>query len=449
MTLKLSLAMLAAVACAAVTQTGRISPTPGYSPQSPHWPHVRTFATDYRTQYLQDQKQAQSERAWLAQHADYILGAQADKRVNPRVQSYVYALNLNVFEKDEAGLGTGYYGDMRKWFKAHPEFTLETAFLHDDKLCPAPQPVTAGCRLEVFRWADKRWVINPADAGVAAYEKDRLARLAADRDGVFFDEHESYSPVAGWCGKDMHTREYRGLPDACAVYFDAVVRLLETEHNALAPKRLLVNITEYMTEYDLRMAVAAGGAQLELANNPARETEPKWQFIDQLLARGVFVVYTPPDPDWYPKNYTKGNSETLAGRWDLALLANYYMVVPDPPDHLAFENRRDWKHPYSIFWTKAQEIDLGPPLGRRRVYLTGTDRAGQNYRVYIREFQNAYVLSRPMIKWSDSHFGEETAVEVATPGNRRLVPLSADGSRGAASSSVSLRHVEAAILLKM
>lgn len=418
-----------------------------YSRKSPHWPHIRTMVTDYHSSGVKDAAQQRAERDWIADHADHVLG-EVDRGRNPNVRLYSYALNLTSLQGRDA---LNITADMQKWFASHRDFSFEDAFLHDDRLCPPPQPVSASCRLVMKRWNMDRWIFNPGDPGLRAYLIDRFARAAGHWDGFFFDEHDSGGMMDEACGKGngSHSREYLGLTDSCAAYFDTVVKLLEMERAALGPgKRIIINIAEYTRDFDLRMAVAAGGVQLELVNNPGRETEPRWDFIDSLLAKGAFVEYSAPDPGNFPKDYPRGNYASPAHRWRLALLANYYMVVPDPPDNLVFENERNFSEPFSRWWIKAQEVDIGRPLGRRRVYLSGVDGAGQKYRVYLREFERAYVVINPMILWSDKDFGDRSAVVLNLPGGKPLIPLFAEGNQGPPVTRIALRHAEAAILLK-
>lgn len=412
------------------------------------------MSADYRTEFIKDAKQQRLEREWLADHLDHEIGMPPElyKRRNPAIKAYNYALNMTIFQKGDEipqiSLTVAYSADMRRWFRGHPEYNMEDAFLHDDKLCPAPQPVTAGCRLVVEWSSAKRWVPNPADPGRVTYEKDRFKRLAAGGwDGIFLDEHASGSMDDYVCGPTHHTREYHGTKKACDGYFDAMVNLMAAER-AAAGKMLIVNLSQYSTSYDFRMAVAGGGAQLEGANYPAIETEPRWNFIDKLLASGIFVNYAPASPDVFPQGYTQGNSVTLSQRFQLAMLANYYLVVPDPPDNLTFTNQHGWNAPFLTWWTAAQEIDLGKPLGLRHVYQSGKDGAGQGFKIYVREFQNAFVIAHPKLEWSDKEFGDKSAVDVTIPGGQPLVPLSADGTHGSPVTRVALRNAESVILLK-
>jgi len=408
------------------------------------------MAADFRTGGLRDRWQLDRELDWMAAHMDHVItGVPAEyKKRNRSIQTYLYASSLAVRLEGDEGLPIGYTSDMKKWFRRHPEFTLETAFLHDDQLCPAPQPITQNCRLAPVLWGVKRWILNPADPGLIAYDRDRFQRMIAGGwDGIFLDEHASGDMKGEVCGPKSHTREYQDIPDRCGTYFEAVAGLLRAERAALGGKRLMINTSEYSSDYDLEMITAAGSGQLERMNFPFRETEPRWKFVDALLARGLFVDYATLEPDASRAGYARGNSPSFPQRWQLKMLANYYMVVPDPPDNLALDMPWGWKTELSNIWMKAEEVDLGKPLGPRRVYQAGTDGAGQRYRIYLREFERAYVLINPMIQWSAKEFGDNTAVEVPRPADR-LVPLFADGSRGTPVSRIALRYAEAAILLK-
>jgi hypothetical protein len=94
----------------------------------------------------------------------------------------------------------------------------------------------------------------------------------------------------------------------------------------------------------------------------------------------------------------------------------------------------------------AIEADVGHPREARHVIASGVDSAGQKYRIFARDFDNAYIVIRPQIDWRKQTYADSTGVAVPLPSPMR--PLHRDGTLGDAVSSVTLRNVEAAILFK-
>jgi hypothetical protein len=93
-------------------------------------------------------------------------------------------------------------------------------------------------------------------------------------------------------------------------------------------------------------------------------------------------------------------------------------------------------------------VDIGLATGARSVLQRGTDGAGQPYAAYGREFENAFVIYRPMQNWALRDFGDKTVETIEVPGERDWRMLLADGSTKPVFSSVRLRHGEAVILMK-
>jgi hypothetical protein len=87
-------------------------------------------------------------------------------------------------------------------------------------------------------------------------------------------------------------------------------------------------------------------------------------------------------------------------------------------------------------------------LGARVLVSRGTDPLGQNYVLYTRDMDRALVIMRVNQGWGSHSYTDATAVTVPLPTTDQWVPLNADGTLGSPVTSVTLRNVEAAILLK-
>lgn len=408
------------------------------------------MVTDFRTGYVSNGSQRNSERAWAAAHFDFIMGgdAQQYKSLNPAIRVIPYALDWNVMQPGEqksTGLATSYYDDMQQWFAAHPQYQLEKALLHVAGSDPSP-----ATRLQFTAWGSKRWAINPGDSGARAYAEDRIRRFVGNSDGVFFDSHSS-----GDIGKALGKTPLAEYPDR-QKYQSDMIEYVHDIAQAIAPKIVMINTSEYAKPFDWGMATAAGAVHLERMNNPLTSMMPdRWKWVDTLLTHNVLVELVSLD-SWSDANtahgvlgtYTPGNYTSKAERLKMFELASYYLVVPSTPDHLYLDLQNAWKVPYDQVWLKAQEYDVGHPTGPRRVIQTGKDSTNTGFSIWARDFDHALILARPTATWKNRNFGDSTAVTVPLPDGEALRPLHGDGTLGAPVTSVTLRNSEAMILVR-
>lgn len=422
----------------------------GYRTTSPHWSHIRTMVTDFRTHYVKNAQQRAQEIAWSARHFDWLMSGDpvAYRSTNPAITYLVYALDWDPMVPRpgmEPQLASNFVADMQDWFSRHPQYSLERAFLHR-----AGEAVSPSSRIQFNLWGAQRWVINPGDPGARAYQLSRLRRLTENADGVFLDEHSSAN-VSGRFRK-MPIQEYPVM----ASYDTAEVGMLRAIRAAIAPKHVMINTGEYMYPLDRDMIVAAGAVQLERMNNPLTDAmEERWRWIDTLLAHGVTVDLASLDT-WADENrtdgpfkgVTAGNYGSKAERMKLWELASYYLVVPSTPDQLMLDLEPGWKVSAESVWLRAQEADVGHPLSPRAIAQRGTDPTGAGYKIWSRPFNRALVLVRPVGGWRDQRYDDSTRVSVSLPGGATWRMLHGDGSLGPPVAEVQLRNMEAAILIK-
>jgi hypothetical protein len=133
-------------------------------------------------------------------------------------------------------------------------------------------------------------------------------------------------------------------------------------------------------------------------------------------------------------------------RGQLVQLASYYMAVPASPQRFSYDQQNMWNVRPDTVWMPAIEADVGHPREARHVIASGVDAAAQKYKIYARDFDNAYIVVRPQLDWRPQTYADSTGVDVPLPAPMR--PLHRDGTLGAAVRSVTLRNVEAAILFK-
>jgi len=429
----------------------------GYSPVSPHWQHIRTALTDFYDR----NGWTSTERAWDGQHYDLVMGGDASAwhTVNSGIRHYQYVL-LQATTIPTATLPASavsqWYSDALQWYAAHPQFNIETAFLHQ-----AGQPADSAHRLKPWGWDTYTWIINPSDSGLIAYSEDRFVRLSANEDGLFIDSQGS-----GDLAKNLHdntstmgSREYpnsaSGWPPTGQYYADYAA-LLRTLKAAVGSRTLQPNTSGYNFDPDFADVTAAGATHMEKVNNPLSSAMvDNWTWIDKLLGVGVDVnmvnALDYEDMNAVVAKYFGGTADSAYHRIKMAELASYYMVVPPSPDRLELQLLNLWGAPASARWLKAQEANIGHPTGKR-LQVTGgvapVDPTGQLVHLFMRDFDRALVLFRAQTGWGAQRYDDATAVTVALPTGETWLPLHPDGTLGAAVTSVKLRNADAVILIK-
>lgn len=411
----------------------------GYSASSPHWTHIRTLITDFYYHWTPDQ------RTWAGQHYDASLSGHGDawRAVNPTFTHLPYTLYWTVLTPESSNnkqsLSSIYYYDMEQWYAAHPQYSMEDAFLHTSTT------KSLSTRVKVMIWDSDRYLINPADPGARAYTLDRYVRVVQGEEGVFIDEASS---------GDIMKRAKLGVELDPTQYQTAYTSLLAEMKKAFGSKVIMLNTAEYTGDFDRANAAAAGAVHLELFNNPMSSSiSGRWKWVEDLLAMGVKVdLVSPYAAKWaddHPSQYPKGNYPTSGQRLNMWTLASYYMVVGQSPEGLFFHPLApNWDTPFAQFWFKAVEANIGHPTGPRSILEKGTDPTGKGYTVYQRDFDRALVLIRPQQGWDTQSYLDATAVELTLPSDEVWLPLRADGTLGAAVTKVKLRNSESLILVK-
>lgn len=410
----------------------------GYSSISKHWPHIRTMMTDFYYSWTS------AERAWAGAHYDLAMSGSgaAWTSANPTVGHLPYTVEWTVLipGTEGAGLTTAYYADMVAWYRAHSSLSIETAFLH----AAGARRDSAG-RAVVTIWGSRRWMINPADPGALQYQMDRYSRIVANEGGAFVDEAGSGDMLS----RISNTLEYPTSATFTAPQSAAFAAL----RRAMGNKILMINTAEYQTDFDRANALAAGSVHMESINNPLSPDMPlRWHWIESLTSSNVVVdmvtLYPTATANSMAATFPKGNYATSAERMKMWELASYYMAVSSTPDNLALQLENSWNVPYSSVWIKAQEANVGHPLAARVLASRGTDPLGQAYMVYTRDMDRALVIARVNQGWGTHSYVDASAITIPLPTSDIWLPLRADGTLGAPVTSVSLRNVEAMILVK-
>jgi hypothetical protein len=410
--------------------------------RSPHFSHISLFYTDFYSRYASPADHG-TALAFLGARIDGVMSGARDqwKSADPTILHFPYALQFTVPLPGQKAatdnIASGYFSDMQRWYASRSQYDIENAFLHRGGH-------DAAHRVQVKIWDSMRFAINPGDAGQRAYQIDRLKRVAQNEDGVFLDEFGG-----GMSGVSKGSDEFATI----ALYMAAETELIAKVHEAIKPGFLLINIAEYWTPSDSALVVAGGGAHLERTNNPFTDRLPaRWTQIDNLLALNVYTEFVTlwSYTDWVTSksfpSFQGGMYSSRLERGQIVQLASYYMAVPADATRLTLDQQNMWNVRPDTVWMPAVEADVGHPREARHSVATGTDAAGQKYRIYARDFDHAYVVIRPQSDWRPQIYADSTGVVVPLPAPMR--PLHRDGTFGAPVSSVTLRNAEAAILFK-
>jgi hypothetical protein len=409
----------------------------GYSTQSHHWSHITTFMTDFYYSWTT------SERTWAGQHYDVAMSGSgaAWHAVNPTATHLTYALLWSMLVGSTTSLGTGYYSDMRSWFASHTQYSLEKAFVHK-----RGASLNQAGRVYYYRLGAYRWAINPKDPGAIAYTVSRVQRMAANENGIFFDEASS-GDMTSTLG-DM--QEFATRTD----YVAAIANVLAQAKAAVGSKMIMLNTAGYTTALDSINARRAGAVHLEQFNSFRWSgMYDHWRWVANLASQGVFVdvvsAYSTRDMPGMATYYPPGNSPSNTQRAKLWELASYYLSLPaSGAKNVAIQLENYWTVPYSTIWTKAQEANIGLPVGSMLELSRGTDPLGQRFVIYARDFQRARVVLRLQQGWGSQNYMDGSAVTVNLPTGERWIPLNANGTVQSAITTLRLRNSEAAILLR-
>ena len=415
--------------------------------ESPHFDFIRRTFTDFCYCW----NSSRDARAWSARHYDLEMSGDVGdwKRLNPSIVTLRYALLVSTLDeanKDKPSLNGKFLDDMRRWYRKHPEYKMEDAFLHKVGTGPAD----SASRLNPHIWSSNRFVGNPADPGWRAYSIDRLAWVARDKDvgGIFLDEIDRGTAAKAY----RSAREFQGADST--VWQNALVSLIAEVRKAIAPEMLQINAAGYSgRDWEKALGAAAGSVHLETLNRATQELPSVWDVVDWYLEHDVYADFVGLET-WSDlarpsmlKRYPGGDYASPPLRGKMVQLASYYMVVPSDPQRLGLqiENVRGFM-PDSVAM-RVFEYDVGHPTGPRRVIMNERDPLDQRARVYRRDFDYATVLIRPVAYWSDTVMTNETRVKVPLPEGGPWLRLEPDGTTKPA-TDLWLRNSDAVILVR-
>ena len=348
--------------------------------------------------------------------------------------------------------------------------------------CPAPGPVTKSCRMQVFMYADKRWVYNVANQNWRTWQADRLISVIGTRfDGTWIDEHlpgfrDALYMVHNWGGAQTTVvsggtiREY-GLNINAANLPGKYHNQLDQNYNndmaswfaylkgrlSAVGKWFMPNpATQWGHELERDLALASGGVDYEIVHYP-----DYWYDFNQFqsyvnLIKDVRGINGSKqdlfgNPGYYgPSGYTAGNYDSARHRYIMWRLAAYYLVrgAPGSPGTVYFNPdlynliRDGGPTAWQQDWLQAFEYNIGYPLGDETVTTSSAGCSG-TYGIWSRNFSNGKVFVRPGNSSSCGSNWEAGTTITVSPAMKRL---NSNGTFSAYSTTFTLRNAEALIL---
>lgn len=354
--------------------------------------------------------------------------------------------------------------------------------------CPAPGPVTASCRVQVYIWNDARWVINLKNPTWQQWYADHLLdemnhdqnNIANPVDGLFLDEHggpgfsttmafgDQTNILSGGAIREYNdvvprdprvTQTLNALDTAYTTDVNAWLQYLRSRLSAVG-KFAMINTAEYfMTPLAFSENVAINGGLTELLHGADRfrlGATQYQQFLDQVhqivQAGGTLdLMNAPCSPG--PNAFTPGNYANAQQRYDMWNLASYYMAKEatnesgktyfDP--NICINLNSQTPLDFEQQWLNAYEKNVGQPIDAAAVLSQGPQTCdAQPYKIFVRHYTNSTVLVRPRGGYNCTDYSDATAVTV--PLSSPMEMLNPDGTLSAPMNSVQIRNADSVIL---
>lgn len=407
---------------------------PGRPGFTSHFPSTITYASLNQVQIPQDDREWQFE----VTHLDMAHGLGHLAGIKRRAPSFFY-VKYQLME-------TGLIGVEEKQIElvcSKKALDPENAYLHysDDTLLRLEgreimvpgwgrgnAKVRRDARVKAELGGTLRYVYNWGDSCTHEYMTDRSIRDLTEPvegqrfNGIFIDEMAAPDiPTASPLPTPIeagHVVEFGGRTRQeiarSGDYERAVMSLFSDVSRALkgtthGQSLFYPNTGSYTTDGVLRLGIAADGILTEgLSNEDAQYSRRGeaylWDFAKSLAAKGKIFIFVqrshapPTTRGFMPSNY-----RSLQDRHEMYSLTSYWMARQG--DWVYYSEAPIWQ-PLSRFWIRAQEFDLGKPMGDPYVWredLRG-DAAGQKYRVHRRDYSKGIVLFRTRFDWDDSNF---------------------------------------------
>jgi hypothetical protein len=294
-------------------------------------------------------------------------------------------------------------------------------------------------RLFYPSYGQMRFATNPASTAYRAWAADYATRFLTGNpyDSVLFvDNSGGASPVGN-----------ASVAETATNYATDYATLLNGVGQAITPKWILANTAGGGTSADsVAQHVQAYFEEFEI--RPLAHTYQQFESVAATLAERAAL--TAPSPLAVLDSLPTNGSPTDA-RTQLATLAYYYLVADPKTTFLDFFGGYAPATSWSQHWSAAAAYDIGQPTGTWSQFATGSDplNSALTYKVYQRTFGNALVFYKPLSTDSTGTVLGSLSSATTHALNGTYRPLLADGTLGAAVTSVTLRNGEGAILIKV
>jgi hypothetical protein len=213
---------------------------------------------------------------------------------------------------------------------------------------------------------------------------------------------------------------------------------------AIAPRWILANTTGGGT-YTANVTSQVPATMEEFALRPLATTWSRFYDFAGLVANRLDDAHLPYLVlDSHPQNGSLTDART-----QLATLAYYYLLGDPERTFLMFFGGYEPASSWTRHWVPAAAFDIGQPQAGWVEFAAGNDPSNVNlsYKVFARSYDNAMVLYKPL-SYKTGVTGttaDNTATTHVLSGPYR--PLRADGTLGTATTTITLRNGEGAILI--
>jgi hypothetical protein len=294
-------------------------------------------------------------------------------------------------------------------------------------------------RLFYPHYGQMRFVTNPSGDGVGEWAAGYHRRyLAANplADGFFVDNSGGRAPTDG-----------AALVESTDTYGFDYAAVLGAVNRAIGPRWVLANTSGGGTDAD-RVVRGVPGTIEEFAIRPLAHNWVQFQDLAATVARRVALN----DPAGYLilDTLSAGGSPTDP-RTRMAALSAYYLLSDPQATFFMAWGGEEPASAWSRHWWDAIAFNVGKPRGGFTEFASGSDHVNPalTYRVFQRSFDNALVLYKPLsyaAGQGTGGTGDGTATTHMLDRNYRL--LSANGTLGPVTRTVTLRNGEGAILVR-
>jgi hypothetical protein len=286
-------------------------------------------------------------------------------------------------------------------------------------------------------YGQHRYATNVADPRFQEWAADFSYRFLQENplaNGLFMDN--SLSKI---------TLDPKTIAESLSNYAQNYAQLLSGINQRIAPKWVLVNIAGGGTAVD---ALAQRGISYldEFLIRPISASYSQFEDVAANLARRLSLSG---GKSYAVLDSLAPNGSMADPRVQIGTLAYCYLLADPTQTMLMFNGGNEPNSTWTRHWSAAVEFNVGQPNGQWSLLASGHDPAdvAKTYKVYQRRYDNALVLFKPL-SYSLGIAGttDDRTATVHQLG-RAYRPLQADGTLGAAITSIRLRNGEGAILV--